>query len=243
MPATEETYRSQPTLHVVFAVSSIAMLLSIVWMIMADHLRPWKEVQRNFQHVEAAKLEAAKQQALNEQQARSTKPRSTRSTTRSQRPNETREERDARSARSIRRLEKLGGHVRRPRHPKKFMKAELDSQRSLYDGMIDRGEEASRVSTCNTTIKATEQKLFEAHHGVREGPGRAEGRQAKARIDRNYMLAYMTNRRSRGGPEEGTERLTREADRVKRDDRRRRTNSRRYFGSASHGLPPQPPRR
>ena len=49
MPATEETYRSQPTLHLVFAISSIAMLLSTVWMVMADHLRPWKEVQREFQ--------------------------------------------------------------------------------------------------------------------------------------------------------------------------------------------------
>ena len=48
MPATEETYRSQPTLHIVFAISSIAMTLSIVWMIMADHLRPWKQVQREF---------------------------------------------------------------------------------------------------------------------------------------------------------------------------------------------------
>ncbi len=37
MPASEETYRSQPTLHIFFAISSIAMTLSIIWMIMADH--------------------------------------------------------------------------------------------------------------------------------------------------------------------------------------------------------------
>ena len=48
MPATEETYRRQSTLHLVFAISSIAMLLSTVWMVMADHMRPWKEVQRSF---------------------------------------------------------------------------------------------------------------------------------------------------------------------------------------------------
>ena len=52
MPATEETYRSQPTLHVVFAITSIAMTLAIVWMIMADHLRPWKQVQREFHRIE-----------------------------------------------------------------------------------------------------------------------------------------------------------------------------------------------
>src|ERR671916_836287 len=59
MPATEETYRSQPTLHVVFAITSIAMTLAIVWMIMADHLRPWKQVQRDFHRIEDAKLRAA----------------------------------------------------------------------------------------------------------------------------------------------------------------------------------------
>ena len=64
MPATEETYYRQPTLHVVFAVSSVAMLLSIVWMIMADHLRPWKAVQRDFHQVEDQKLQAAEQEKL-----------------------------------------------------------------------------------------------------------------------------------------------------------------------------------
>src|SRR5262245_27683652 len=64
MPATEETYRRQSTLHVVFAITSIAMMLSMVWMILADHLRPWKQVQRQFHDVETAKLEAAEKQRL-----------------------------------------------------------------------------------------------------------------------------------------------------------------------------------
>ena len=67
MPASEETYRRQPTLHLVFAISSVAMLLSTVWMVMADHLRPWKEVQRKFQSVERDKLEAAEKEKLEEQ--------------------------------------------------------------------------------------------------------------------------------------------------------------------------------
>ena len=70
MPASEETYRRQPTLHLVFAISSIAMLLSTVWMVMADHLRPWKQVQREFQLVEREKLEAAEKQKLEEQKAK-----------------------------------------------------------------------------------------------------------------------------------------------------------------------------
>ena len=70
MPASEETYRRQPTLHLVFAISSIAMLLSTVWMVMADHLRPWKQVQRQFQLVEREKLEVAEKQKLEEQKTK-----------------------------------------------------------------------------------------------------------------------------------------------------------------------------
>ena len=70
MPASEETYRSQPTLHLVFAISSIAMLLSTVWMVMADHLRQWKQVQREFHTVERDKLKAAEQAKLKEQKAK-----------------------------------------------------------------------------------------------------------------------------------------------------------------------------
>src|SRR5271166_293706 len=70
MPATEETYRTQSTLHLVFAISSIAMLLSTVWMVMADHLRPWKQVQRRFQVVEREKLEVAEQEKREEQKAK-----------------------------------------------------------------------------------------------------------------------------------------------------------------------------
>src|SRR5439155_776511 len=59
MPASEEPYRRQSTLHLVFAIFSVAMLLSTVWMVMADHMRPWKEVQRGFQEVERDKLKVA----------------------------------------------------------------------------------------------------------------------------------------------------------------------------------------
>ena len=66
MPATEETYRRQPTLHLVFAISSIAMLLATVWMVMADHLRPWKQVQREFQLIERDKLKASEKEKQEE---------------------------------------------------------------------------------------------------------------------------------------------------------------------------------
>lgn len=55
MPANDDTYRNQPALHIVFAVSSILMLVGIVWMILEDHLREWKVVQREFSELEARK--------------------------------------------------------------------------------------------------------------------------------------------------------------------------------------------
>ena len=63
MPSREEAWRNQYWLHVVFAVSSVAMLVSIVWMMAEDHLREWKEYQRGFLALEeqqnADKLKAA----------------------------------------------------------------------------------------------------------------------------------------------------------------------------------------
>jgi mono/diheme cytochrome c family protein len=52
MAATDQTYRKQKTLDVVFAVSSILMLLSIFWMLWDDYNREFKHVQRKFRDVE-----------------------------------------------------------------------------------------------------------------------------------------------------------------------------------------------
>jgi hypothetical protein len=39
-------------MHVVFAVSSVAMLGATLWMLVADHNRPWKQHQRTFRDIE-----------------------------------------------------------------------------------------------------------------------------------------------------------------------------------------------
>jgi mono/diheme cytochrome c family protein/cbb3-type cytochrome oxidase cytochrome c subunit len=54
MAATDKTYRSQYGLDIVFAVSSLAMLLSIVWMFVDDYNRPFKAEQRSFREAESA---------------------------------------------------------------------------------------------------------------------------------------------------------------------------------------------
>lgn len=53
MPATESTWRNIKLLHVVFGVSSIAMLLATIWVFVADHNRPWKDYQLQTMELES----------------------------------------------------------------------------------------------------------------------------------------------------------------------------------------------
>ncbi|MCS6852453.1 MAG: c-type cytochrome [Gemmataceae bacterium] len=64
MAASEEFYRDQKTLDVIFGVSSILMLLSIVWMFVQDFNREYKVEQRRFRDVEEALSSRAALQAL-----------------------------------------------------------------------------------------------------------------------------------------------------------------------------------
>jgi mono/diheme cytochrome c family protein len=59
MAATDQHYRNQKTLDIVFAVSCIAMLLCTLWMFWDDYSKPWKREQRVFRDVETAMNERA----------------------------------------------------------------------------------------------------------------------------------------------------------------------------------------
>ena len=54
MAATDQTYRDQKTLDVVFGVSSLLLLATTLWMFADDYNREWKTEQRAFRDVEAA---------------------------------------------------------------------------------------------------------------------------------------------------------------------------------------------
>lgn len=190
MPATEETYRSQSTLHTVFAVTSIAMTLAIVWMIMADHLRPWKQVQRDFQRVERAKLNADKSKRQEELKAKH-EAEIRQIDTQIRAAEETR----VQNASQIRRLDKelstLGGEFDDLDTRKRFMKAELDSQRSLYDGMIDRGEEKEAGVYMRSTIAATEAdllKLSRRHEVAQAALNKANARREQLSGNKDVLV-------------------------------------------------------
>ena len=50
MAASDKPFHNQRTLDIIFAVSNILMLLSIVWMLWQDHYREYKVEQRLFRH-------------------------------------------------------------------------------------------------------------------------------------------------------------------------------------------------
>lgn len=54
MAATDKPFRSQRVLDIVFGVSNLLMLISIVWMLWQDHFREYKTEQRVFRDVESA---------------------------------------------------------------------------------------------------------------------------------------------------------------------------------------------
>ncbi|MGD0041180.1 MAG: hypothetical protein ABSE84_12300, partial [Isosphaeraceae bacterium] len=139
MPASEETYYRQPTLHIIFAISSIAMTLAIIWMIMADHLRPWKQVQREFHVVEREKLKAVEQATLTKRMGEVQNQ-----IDEFDRKIKEAERSAAQRAADLNRLDKelktLQAKTEKLDTQRKFKKAELDSLRSLYDGMIERDE-------------------------------------------------------------------------------------------------------
>jgi mono/diheme cytochrome c family protein len=58
MPATEQTWRNVKTMHVVFGITSLLMLIGTIWMFADDHLREWKRYQREFRKVQVAATDA-----------------------------------------------------------------------------------------------------------------------------------------------------------------------------------------
>ena len=208
MPATEETYRSQPILHLVFAITSVAMLLSIVWMIVADHFRPWKEVQREFQKVEREKLEAAKKEKLEEQQAEVPGPDRRDRREDQGRPRPAPTSGPASSARSIGSCDKLGGEVRAARHAAAVQEGRARQQaqplrRHDRPGRRGRGQGLPRP----TSSSGAEQELDDLS---KELEAAEDELKTDRRPARRSCSATSTNLKKE------QERLTREADRVER---------------------------
>jgi cbb3-type cytochrome oxidase cytochrome c subunit len=205
MPATEETYRSQPILHLVFAISSIAMLLSTVWMVAADHLRPWKDVQRRFQKIERDKLnETLVEKKQEEQRKYEAQLKDVR--TRIEEANAGAEQRAAQLRELEREIEKQGGKVQLLDMQRRFKKADLDSKRSLYDGMIERNEQPAARAFLTSVVSGAEREL----NGLSKQLEVAQKEEKVLTTRQEELLGYVDKLK------EEEERLTRETARVQR---------------------------
>src|SRR5262245_23974085 len=132
MPAREETYRNQNILNIVFAVSSILMFISIIWMIAEDHFREWKVVQSDFIRLDYKKsqreLEDARQLASKQELDELSRQLADAKKAAKQQETEAQATIDA-----------LLGKSQKADQELSFKKAKRDSIQSFYDIAVDRG--------------------------------------------------------------------------------------------------------
>ncbi len=158
MPASDEHYRSQRSLNVWFAIGSILLSASLVWMILADHLRPWKDVQREFFKIEQAKLTATEKQKVEEEQQKNGA-----AIEQVEAEIKAAQELAKKNRSKIKaqqgKLDQIIGRYTELDTLQKFQKAELDSLRSFYDEMIDQHEDAKAREFLAAKIIPAENKL------------------------------------------------------------------------------------
>ncbi|MEM8945614.1 MAG: hypothetical protein AAGD11_10565 [Planctomycetota bacterium] len=58
MPATEQTWRNQKVMHIVFGASSLVMMVATLWLLAKDHNREWKDWQLDNRKKEAWMIQA-----------------------------------------------------------------------------------------------------------------------------------------------------------------------------------------
>jgi mono/diheme cytochrome c family protein len=131
MAATDQTYRNQKTLDIVFAISCLLMLASIVWMFVEDYNREFKTEQREFRKVEQAIAQRTALQKL---------PGIAEFKAAKKAVDDARKQREKNQAR-IDELDKktraLFPEKERSEQRYQGIKAELDSRNSFYDLAVD----------------------------------------------------------------------------------------------------------
>ncbi|WP_337174737.1 c-type cytochrome [Paludisphaera sp.] len=205
MQASEQTYRDQSTLHRIFAIASVGMLAAVVWMIAVDHDRPWKRVQRDFQEIEAAKLRAAEARALAD---RSEETRAAIADI-DARILAAREEAGRRGdeLRAIdAELSVLAGAAERVDTARRFKRAEVDGLRTEYDALVAAGRAHRAREFLDGPVAEAEHRLAELDVEDQRARAALKAKQA----ERETLLGGVE------ALERDRDRLTREADRIRR---------------------------
>src|SRR6266852_1819805 len=149
MAATDQTYRKQKTLDIVFAVSCVVMLISIIWMFVQDYNREFKQVQRKFRDVDEALTERQMVEKLPDINL----------------VKEVADEREAKEAK----LQQIKNENRRAIRPLlaeraqreadyQSIKADFDSLNSLYNLAVEKRDEAAEPDRRQTLQDAVERR-------------------------------------------------------------------------------------
>src|SRR5262249_46772521 len=160
MAATDTTYRSQKVLHIIFAVSSIVMLLTIVGMFAEDYYRDWKVEQRSLRDVEE---ELAKRMVLaatpsEKQLDEIVKVEKDRAEAK-KRVDEAKREIERKNGELLSRMEKA--EIR-----KRGIKADIDSKASFIAQAADRDREHGLASPAAQKLKKEYDELNEEFKAV-----------------------------------------------------------------------------
>ena len=171
MPATEQTWRDSKLLHIVFGVSGVAMLVTTVWMLAADHNREWKPVQRKFREIETWYTQAK----INDQDDASF---------RSKRPNSKRP----------------SPTPRRPRRPRASSRRSLDEARAARRSKRLSTSTASKRPTrpCATSRARQTARASRSARRRLAGPSASDGRSRdrKAQFDEDKRFSLLKFRRA-----------------------------------------------
>ncbi len=176
MPAQEDTYRNQRALNIVFAISSILMAASIVWMIADDHLREWKRVQRDFIRLDAAKtrneMEQARELASKQEFEELNKRRA-----------EAEQAAEPQAREAERDISALKGKVEKAYEVLSFAKADRDSIQSFYDKAVEesRPDTAERYRERLKGSGGIEQRVAQLQAQWEDADAALQ--QAQARLD------------------------------------------------------------
>jgi mono/diheme cytochrome c family protein len=161
MAATDKTYRSQRTLDIVFAVSCVLMLVSIVWMFAADYNREFKQVQREYRDVDEALTERAMLEKL---------PDAGKVREASDAVEETRKKRDEVKAQTESAIRDLLTKKARQEAQAQSIKADYDSYMSLYNIAVDEREEgpAARLPALDRAVEERRKAVEEKEQALKD---------------------------------------------------------------------------
>jgi mono/diheme cytochrome c family protein len=156
MAATDQNYRNQYALDIVFAVSSILMLVSVLWMFVQDYNREFKHEQRSFRDIETALAQRA---ALEQIPSAAAFEKAEKEITRA------RDERDKNADKidALRRdADKLQPEKEKLDARYQDIKASLDSVKSFYDIEVDEHGLTKKAEGYQKEAEELQRKLAEA---------------------------------------------------------------------------------